>query len=150
MLPNSLAVMAGGQVAGHGMSRFSMRQSIIAGFCAFLLGVVFVALAPPVWGYNGDLLPAMIAIGFGSTIASLALMALSTAQVPHMDQNLASAVLMTSQQIGVALGISIVFAVIASAGDPGTAFRQAFLAAAALGVLGLAASITLTRTAPPQ
>ena len=147
MVPQSLAVMAGGQLVGRTMSHIPPRQSILVGVLFFLLGTLFVCVAPQHWGYTEALLPAMIAIGIGSTVANLTLMAMSTAAVPRDDQNLASAVLMTSQQIGVSLGIAISFAVIAngSVSDASSSFRLAFLSAAALAALSLVPSLLLTR-----
>ena len=147
MLPQTLAVMAGGQLVGHSMSRVPLRRSVLAGAVVFLFGVFLIALSPRTWGYAGALVPAMIATGLGSTVANLTLMAISTASVPRDDQNLASAVLMTSQQIGVALGISVSFAVLASGMSIGSiiSFRFAFLAAAVLAALSLVPSFLLTR-----
>jgi len=150
MIPNSLAVVVGGQLVGRNMSRISLRRSIGLGLAAFLFGCVFVLLVSARWGYAAGLLPGMIAVGLGSTIVNLSLMAMSTAAVPLENQNLASAVLMTSQQIGVALGISITFAVIAGAqaGGAAGAFRLAFLSAAALGALSLAPALLMTVAMP--
>jgi hypothetical protein len=96
------------------------------------------------------MLPAMIASAFGATVASLAIMALSTGQVAARDQGLASALLMTCQQIGVSLGISIVFAIVATAGAGGdsvtTAFHHAFVASATFAGLALLSTLVLTRS----
>ena len=148
MIPQSLAVMAGGQLIGRGAAHVSPRRSIVLGVGGFVLGVVLVCFAPRSWGYAGTLLPAMIATGIGSTVANLKLMAMGTAAVPRDDQNLASAVLMTSQQIGVSLGIAIIFAVMASGSnsDSVSSFNLAFLAAAALAALSLGPALLLTKS----
>jgi MFS family permease len=151
MLPYSAAVIAGGQFAGMAMARFSLRQCIGAGVALFVAGVIAFCFAPASSsGFAFLMLPAMILSAFGATTASLAVMPLSTGSVSTQDQGLASAVLMTCQQIGVALGVSVVFAVMAATGGEATAagaFRAAFLTAAGFALASLAAIFLLTQRA---
>jgi MFS family permease len=145
MLPYSAAVIAGGQFAGMAMARFSLRECVGGGVAIFIAGVVAFCFAPAdLNGFAFVMLPAMLLAAFGATVASLAVMALSTSSVAARDQGLASAVLMTCQQIGVALGVSVVFAVMAMASGEATAagvFRSAFFAAAAFALAALAATV---------
>jgi MFS family permease len=151
LIPYCVAVMAGGQVAGLAMSRFTLRQCVGGGIALFVGATLAFCLA---WGgWNNFwfiMLPAMIVAAFGATAASLPIMALSTGQVAARDQGLASAVLMTCQQIGVSLGVSIVFAVIATASLDGSAvtvaFHHAFIASATFAALALVSTIVLTRS----
>jgi EmrB/QacA subfamily drug resistance transporter len=151
MLPYCAAVVVGGQVAGLAMSRFTLRQCVSLGVALFVGATLAYCLA---WGsassFEFIMLPAMIASAFGATVASLAIMALSTGQVAARDQGLASALLMTCQQIGVSLGISIVFAIVATAGAGGdsvtTAFHHAFVASATFAGLALLSTLVLTRS----
>jgi MFS family permease len=152
MLPYSAAVIAGGQFVGMAMARFSSRQCIAGGAGLFIAGVVAFCFAPAnSSGFVFVMLPAMILAGFGATAASLAVMALSTGSVAARDQGLASAVLMTCQQIGVALGVSVVFAVLAASEVTASgAFWAAFLTAAGFALASLAAVFLLTQRAQPR
>jgi predicted MFS family arabinose efflux permease len=151
MLPYCAAVVIGGQVAGLVMARFTLRQCVGLGIVVFVVATLAYCLA---WGSTSNfefiMLPAMIASAFGATVASLAIMALSTGQVAARDQGLASAVLMTCQQIGVSLGISSVFAIVATASADGhsvtTAFHHAFVASATFAALALLSIYALTRS----
>jgi DHA2 family methylenomycin A resistance protein-like MFS transporter len=151
MLPYCAAVVAGGQVVGLAMSRFTLGQCAGGGIILFVGATLTFCLG---WGGTGNfefiMLPAMIVAAFGATAASLAIMALSTGQVAAKDQGLASAVLMTCQQIGVSLGVSIVFAVIATASLDGSAvtvaFHHAFIASATFAALALVSTVVLTRS----
>ncbi|MGA9794680.1 MAG: MFS transporter [Rhizomicrobium sp.] len=153
MLPYCAAVIAGGQCAGMAMARVSLRQCIAGGVVLFVAGVAGFCFAPQTLsGFAFVMLPAMILAAFGATVASLAVMALSTGSVAPRDQGIASAVLMTCQQIGVALGVSVVFAVMTVAGAAAPdaflgAFRAAFLTAGGFALLSLAAIFLLTRRA---
>jgi predicted MFS family arabinose efflux permease len=150
MLPYSAAVIAGGQFAGMAMARFSLRRCIAGGIGLFTAGVVALAFAHHTHAaYAVVVLPAMLAAAFGATVASLAVMACATGGVPARDQGLASAVLMTCQQIGVAIGVSVVFALMAGAQSPETAFRTAFLAAAAFALAAAVSIYGLTAKTTP-
>lgn len=143
MLPYSAAVIAGGQFAGMAMARFSLQQCIGGGVLLFVAGVIAFGFAPAnESGFAFVVLPGMLLSAFGATAASLAVMALSTSSASAQDQGLASAVLMTCQQIGVAFGVSVVFAVLAMSSGEATAagaFRSAFFAAAAFAFAALVA-----------
>jgi MFS family permease len=151
MLPYCAAVVAGGQVVGLAMSRFTLGQCVAGGIILFVGATLVFCLA---WGGTSNfefiMLPAMIVAAFGATAASLAIMALSTGRVAARDQGLASAVLMTCQQIGVSLGVSIVFAVVATASVDGdsvtSAFHHAFVASATFAALALLSTLVLTRS----
>jgi len=151
LLPYCAAVVAGGQAVGLAMSRFTLRQCVGGGIVLFVGATLAFCLA---WGGTSSfefiMLPAMIVAAFSATAASLAIMALSTGQVAARDQGLASAVLMTCQQMGVSLGVSIVFTVIATAGVEGAsvtaAFHNAFIASATFAALALLSTLVLTRS----
>ena len=91
----------------------------------------------------------MLVAGLGGTLASVLLMALGTASVHAPQQGVATGVLITCQQIGLALGVSLALTVFtASSADGGpiiTAFRHAFLAPAAMAAAGLICMLVFTR-----
>jgi MFS family permease len=149
MLPYALAVITAGRFIGHGMSRYPLRPTIIFGFALFVVGTLLFAMMSADRGYVFNVVPASIVAGLGSTLATVLLMALSTAAVPSPVQGVATGVLVTFQQIGLALGVSIGVTVVtasARAGDaPIVAFRHGFLSATAMAVIGLLCVLIFTR-----
>jgi MFS transporter, DHA2 family, methylenomycin A resistance protein len=150
MIPFALTVMLGGPVAHFAMARWSLRAIIIAssltGVAGSLLLAWVAAVAP---GYWTGILPAMCVVASGSVVVFVALMAAGTAAAPARQQGVASALVMTSHQIGVAVGASIALMVLGAAvaaHDPiSRAFCLAFVASGVLFVLGLALVFALIR-----
>jgi MFS family permease len=149
MLPYALAVITAGRFIGHGMSRYPLRPTIICGFVLFAIGTLLFAIVSADRGYGLNVVPASIVVGLGSTVATVLLMALSTAAVPSAVQGVATGVLVTFQQIGLALGVSVGVTIVTAsvkAGDSAiVAFRQGFLSATAMSTIGLVCVLLFTR-----
>jgi hypothetical protein len=79
-------------------------------------------------------------------------MALSTRAVPELSQGLATGVLMTCQQIGLAIGVSVGLTVLnlgVLAGLPSTkAFERSFISGVLMSVLCIMLVVSLTRGQP--
>jgi hypothetical protein len=108
------------------------------------------AAASPERGYAYNLVPGMLIAGVGGTLSAVLLMALGTAAVHAPKQGVATGVLITCQQIGLALGVSVSLTVLSSSGGAGTmtAFRHSFLAVSVMAGAGLICLLALTRTLP--
>ncbi|HTT83173.1 MAG TPA: MFS transporter [Rhizomicrobium sp.] len=149
MLPYALAVMAAGRLVGHGMARFPLRQCILVGFVVFIVGVILFSMISPGGSYALYIAPAMIIAGLGSTVATVLLMALSTAAVPSERQGVATGVLITFQQIGMALGVSLALTVMSANLKQGAPLVQSlhggFLAATGMAVFGFLSALLFTR-----
>lgn len=149
MLPYAGAVIFAGRLVGHGMARYPLRTAILAGFVVFIAGTLLFAAVSVDRGYGLNLVPAMIVVGLGSTIGTVLLMALSTASVPAPMQGVATGVLVTFQQIGLALGVSVALTVVTASARNGeqaiTAFRHGFLATTAMAVIGFLCALIFTR-----
>jgi MFS family permease len=149
MLPYAFAVIVSGQLLGHSMAKYSLRNAILAGFTVFTVGTLVFATVSADQGYGAALVVGSILAGFGGTFSAMILLALGTASVPVASQGVVTGVLVTFQQIGLALGITVGIAVIsaaAKAGDsPVAAFHQGFLAAAAMTAVGLVCTLVLTQ-----
>ena len=124
MLPYALAVVVGGRLVGHGMARFPLRQCILVGFVVFIIAVFLFSMISPVASYALFIAPAMIIAGLGSTVATVLLMALSTAAVSTERQGVATGVLITFQQIGMALGVSLALTVMSASLKQGAPLVQ--------------------------
>ena len=92
-----------------------------------------------------DLLPGLLAIGFGVGLAFPAASVTAMSDVPHDEAGLISGVMSTAHELGAALGTAVLSAV-ASAG---ATFAAAAVAAAVLAVVALVA-VPATRPVPGQ
>lgn len=150
MIPYVLAVMLSGQFAHFAMSRWPLRANIIAATIIELSGLLILAwsveFAP---GYWIGVLPGMCIAALGIVFVFVTLMADGTAAVPAQQQGVASALVITSQQMSIAVGVSIAlmtFDASVAAGDPAIhSFRLAFGAAAGMGGLALFLVLALIR-----
>ena len=149
MMPYAGAVIVTGHFLRPIMGRFPLRWAISAGFSILLLAPLLFALASPNRGYAYNLIPGMLIAGLGGTLSAVLLMALGTAAVHAPKQGVATGVLITCQQIGLALGVTVALTVLStSSGGAGltiTAFRHSFLAASVMAGAGLLCMLALTR-----
>jgi DHA2 family methylenomycin A resistance protein-like MFS transporter len=149
MMPYAGAVIVTGHFLRPIMGRFPLRRAISVGFSILLLAPLLFAVASPDRGYAYNLIPGMLIAGLGGTLSAVLLMALGTAAVHAPQQGVATGVLVTCQQIGLALGVSVALTVLtASTGGAGltiTAFRHSFLAGSVMAGAGLLCMLALTR-----
>lgn len=149
MMPYAAAVIVTGHFLRPVMGRFPLRRAISIGFAIALIAPLLFAAASPDRGYASNLVPGMLIAGWGGTLASVLLMALGTANVAAEMQGVATGVLITCQQIGLALGVSVSLTVLsasASGGAPSMAgFSHGFLAASIMAGAGLLCLLTFTR-----
>jgi hypothetical protein len=91
----------------------------------------------------------MFISGIGQIIAFVTLLADGTGAVPPHQQGVANALILTSQQMGVAVGASIILTVFAASatvhGIVPYAFNHAFLTAAAIIMLAITLLLVLIR-----
>lgn len=95
------------------IDRFGPRPVLIVGLLLVAVSLGLFARLP-VDGSYADLGPAMVLHGFGAGIAFPALMMLAMAGVPPEEAGLASGLVNTTQQVGGALGLSILATLAAS------------------------------------
>ncbi len=150
-LPASLVLAAAAPLGAWLTGRVGYRLTMAAG--TFTLGVAALLFARVSVGgsYLTDLLPGLLLLGVGLSVASVAATIARTARLGATEQGLASGLLNTSAQVGTALGLAALVALsagrtdalLAAATPPGGALvgglRLAFLCAAGLAVLGAVA-----------
>lgn len=145
MLPYATAVIVSGQAVPLVLARLPLRTTVIAGFVVNIAGLIIFAFCARSQSYAPALLLGSIIAPIGSLTGYMALIGLATAGIPPSQQGLASAVLFTCQQIGVALGGTVCLSVAAAsssmAGLDVGSFQNGYLAAAALAAIGLSAVI---------
>jgi MFS family permease len=156
-LPAGLLVAFGAPRIGPLVERFGSARVIATGMVAFLVGyVLFLRLgAHP--SYALLLLPTMLLIGVGFALSFPSLNIQATAGVADHEQGLASGLVNTSFQLGGAVVLAVVTAVIGSgpsASSVGSAlgsFRPGLAVVSGVALVGLAVALTgvLARRAEP-
>ena len=116
-LPGGLFVAFGAPRMGAVISRFGTTKPILASTVAFAAGyALFLPVdASPYWA---TLLPVMLLIGLGFTLGYAALNVQATAGVADHEQGLAAGLVQTSFQIGGAVVLAAVGAVVSSGYSP--------------------------------
>jgi MFS family permease len=149
MMPYAGAVIVTGHFLRPIMGRFPLRRAISIGFSIALIAPLLFAAASPERGYAYNLVPGMLIAGLGGTLSAVLLMALGTAAVAAPRQGVATGVLITCQQIGLALGVSVSLTVLSASAGGGaltmTAFRHSFLAISIMAGSGLICMLAFTR-----
>jgi MFS family permease len=119
-LPAGLIVVASAPRMGAVLARVSTSVLIALGLSALLAGYVLFLRVGPNMSYANFLLPTMLLLGVGFALCFPAVNAQATAGVADHEQGLASGLLNTSMQIGGAVVLAVVTAILSSAAS-GTA-----------------------------
>jgi predicted MFS family arabinose efflux permease len=135
-LPGGLLVALGSPRIGPLVDRYGTARVIAVGMVAFVVGYALFLRIDGSPSFVGLMLPTMLLIGFGFALCFPAQNIQAVAGIPDHEQGLASGLVNTSFQLGGALGLAIVTAVVA--GETSLdAFRPAIAVVTGLAVLGL-------------
>lgn len=111
------------------VSKYGFKRFLIAGPILIAIALAWLSRAPVDGHYLTDLLPPMLIMPFGIGMTFMPVIAAATSGVPGHEAGLASGLVNTSQQMGGALGLSIMSGV------------DATVAAAATGLTPLQAQV---------
>jgi MFS family permease len=111
-LPGGLIVVASATRMGAVLERVDTAVLILGGLAAFVLAYLLFLRVDPGMHYANFLLPTMILIGIGFALAFPSINAQATAGVAEHEQGLASGLVNTSIQVGGAVVLAVVTAVI--------------------------------------
>jgi EmrB/QacA subfamily drug resistance transporter len=111
-LPAGILVSFGAPYAGRIVDRFGTTKPITAGMLSFVLGYVLFLGLDIDSAYATAILPTILLAGVGFMLAFGPLNMAATAGVKDQEQGLASGLVNTSFQVGGAIGLAIVTAVI--------------------------------------
>jgi EmrB/QacA subfamily drug resistance transporter len=106
-LPLSLSIATLSVASGPLITRFGARAVLLPSLVLMGVGLLFFARIPVEAGYITDVLPAILPLGVGFGLAFPSLMSLGMSDVSEDDSGLASGLLMTTQQVGGALGLAV-------------------------------------------
>ncbi len=115
-LPAGILVVASVVKMGSVLQRFDTRVVIAAGLTSFALGYALFLRVSPGMAYANFLLPTMLLLGLGFALCFPSINSQATAGVADHEQGLASGLVNTSLQIGGAVMLAVISAVI-GAGD---------------------------------
>jgi MFS family permease len=148
-LPAGMLVAVGSPRIGALVDRFGTPRLILAGALSSLLGYALVLRFDAVPDYAGVLLPTMLLIGIGFMLLYPAFSIQGTAGVANHEQGLASGLVQASFQIGGAVGLAIVSAVVSArtggATDPGSlfdAYHTALIVTVVVAAIGVIVALT--------
>ena len=117
-LPTGVIVVLGAPRIGPVIQRLGTSTTILFGMLAFAMGYALFLRATPSMAYVEFLLPTMLLLGVGFGLSFAALNAQATAGVADHEQGLASGLLNTSLQIGGAIVLAVVTAMLGTQGTP--------------------------------
>jgi EmrB/QacA subfamily drug resistance transporter len=142
-------------VAKYGYRRFLIMGPLLVG-----LGTGWLSFLPVHGSYLTDILPALILIPAGMGMTFMPIIAAATSGVPANEAGLASGLITTSQQMGGALGLSVLSGIAASVtasskslGVNGAlvhGFDRAMLASIAFIAIAIAVAIFVIRNKQPK
>jgi MFS family permease len=143
-LPAGLLVAFGSPRVGALVDRFGTQRLIAAGFVAFVVGYALFLRVDHEPAYGAAILPTILLIGFGFALAFPSLSMQATSGIADQEQGLASGLVNTSFQVGGAIVLAIVSAIVASSGttDFLDAMRPALAVIVGVSVIGLVAAVT--------
>ncbi|MFC5911035.1 MFS transporter [Streptacidiphilus monticola] len=123
LLPAGLVVAFGSPFVGRLINRFGTAPLIVVSMASLTLGYVwFLATAGSSPQYAFSVLPAMLLLGGGFAFGFSAIMSQATEGIEDSEQGLASGLVQTSGQVGAALILAILTAVLAGVGQSGVDF----------------------------
>jgi predicted MFS family arabinose efflux permease len=140
-LPGGLLVALGSPRIGPLVDRFGTARVIAVGATSFVIGYALFLRIDNSPSFLELMLPTMLLLGFGFALCFPSQNIQAVAGIPDHEQGLASGLVNTSFQIGGALGLAIVTAVMAGETTL-DAFRPAIAVVTGLSALGLLVAFT--------
>jgi MFS family permease len=140
-------------VAGRLIARFGAAVVVTLGSAVFAAGLAWWAVAIGLRpDYPGGMLPGMLLTGAGVGLTLPTLMATAAAALPPSSFATGSAAVNMIRQIGLAVGVALLVAVLGAPASPAArlaAFRHGWWLAAGLAVAGLLPTVALLRRGRP-
>jgi MFS family permease len=147
-LPAGLVVALLSTRMGQVIGRFGTARVTAVAFASLVAGYAWFLRIGPTPDYPAVILPTVLLIGMAFGLGFTALSLAATDGVPDAEQGLAASLFQTSFQVGGAVVLAIVTAVV-EAGDPGhgvqqtlTAYRPALALITGVSALGAAAALS--------
>ncbi|MDI5962202.1 MFS transporter [Streptomyces sp. SL13] len=140
-LPTGLLIMASAARMGAILNRFGTTKLIFAGMLALIVGYLLFLRVDPSMSYLDFMLPTMLLLGVGFALCAPSVSVQATSGVADHEQGLASGLLNTSLQIGSAVVLAVVSAVLSGSGSVAVHHHQ--LLPGMRPAIGVVAGVTL-------
>lgn len=148
-LPAALIVAFGSPRMDPLVNRFGTPVTIAGGVLAHVAGYTLFLFTDRDASYVAGVLPTMVLLGIGFMLAFASFNIQATAGVPDHEQGLAGGLLNTSLQVGGAIGLAVVTAVLTASGEGRTGpdalvagFNPALSVVVGISVAGLLIALT--------
>jgi EmrB/QacA subfamily drug resistance transporter len=156
-LPLALSIGVTAHVASRLLPHAGTRTVVVAGLVLVAAGALVLAAAPDEASYAAHLLPGFLVVGVGMGLVFPGVTVTALSEVPANEAGLASGFLATSHELGAALGVAVLAAIAATAGDITTltgiaaGYQDGFIAAAGIAAaLGAIALWSVPSIRPPE
>jgi EmrB/QacA subfamily drug resistance transporter len=156
-LPLALSIGMAAHVASRLLPRAGSRTVVAGGLVLVAAGALLLAAAPDEASYPVHVLPGFLVLGVGMGLVFPGVTVTALSAVPAEEAGLASGFMATSHELGAALGVAVLAAIAATAGDVAThtgiaaGYQDGFIAAAGIAAaLGAIALLSVPSVRPPQ
>jgi MFS family permease len=150
-LPLVLAIGLAAHVAARLLPRLGGRTVVAGGLVLVAAGTGLLVIAPDEASYAADLLPGFVVLGIGMGLVFPGATVTALSEVREEEAGLASGFVATSHELGAALGVAVLAAIAASAGDVITdGYEAGFIAATAIAVALAAIALWRVPSIRPQ
>jgi EmrB/QacA subfamily drug resistance transporter len=113
-LPIALVIGVTSQVVAKLLPRFGPKILIVIGTCVLTIALLWLSTVNAGSSYLGTLLPGMLVLAFAMGLLFVPLTTVAVSKVADTDAGLASALLNVGQQVGGAIGLSVLATVFAT------------------------------------
>ncbi|OIV36445.1 MFS transporter [Mangrovactinospora gilvigrisea] len=140
LLPAGILVVVASPITGNLINRFGTAPLILSAMASLSLGYVwFLISSGTAPGYWSAVFPTMILLGGGFAFGFSSIMSQATEGIDDSEQGLASGLVQTSGQVGAALVLAVVTALLggASGGHDFSGFRPGINLVTGVGLAGL-------------
>jgi EmrB/QacA subfamily drug resistance transporter len=135
-LPMAIVAGVGAALASRLMRRHRPERIMSGGLLLMATGLAFLAPLSADGGYILTILPGILMVGAGITLAAVPMTIAAVSSVSPEETGVASGLLNTSQQVGAAVTLAILVAMTGTA--PDASFQPAFIGGFAVLVIGAA------------
>jgi EmrB/QacA subfamily drug resistance transporter len=155
-LPLVLAIGMTAHVAARLLPRLGGRAVVAGGLLLVAAGTALLAAAPDDASYAADLLAGFVVLGVGMGLVFPGVTVTAFSGVGEAEAGLASGFVATSHELGAALGVAVIAAIAATAGDIATlagiadGYQDGFVAATAFAVALAAIALWRVPSIRPQ
>jgi EmrB/QacA subfamily drug resistance transporter len=149
-LPTVLAVAGAAHAAGHLLPRLGARAVAVAGLALMSAGALLLLAAPERADYLSEILPGLAVLGLGGGLVFVTATVAAMTDVADADAGLASGLVTTAHEIGVALGVAVLASVAAGAAGAAAGYAAGVAVAAAIaGAVAVVAALAVPPVRPP-